>query len=298
MVKVVRALHAALFISLILVSPTQGTEPMSYIVDLYQAQKMRSWTRYLWMSDAEDQAIKAGKACGESVASLYWQAAEYASQLGDQATAKSLIKAYADSNLPLGTFGVATCLLVSAFVGYCAFKLDVKNHPLIEENRVLAVEAHVLENHIRLRNQQRRQWEQGAANQRAQQPAPIPAENQQRLPIDAVLMQQLNEAINRNERAAVHRNAQGAAAREQEEKSNQAEVRAQTSCPICTADCNATDLIVFHAPEADQQPHASCARCLRGIMQTRFICPQCRHNPTHNDLAYMSQQLRWQRLAA
>lgn len=128
----IRTILSIALTSMLAVSPLRADikNTKAYVADLYNAKKNDGWSCYFWLSDAEDQAIKAGKACGETEAALYCQAAEYAEELQDESTAKSLKQAYANGQLTMGPLGLtAACI----FMGCCAKYID---HKLGEADRL------------------------------------------------------------------------------------------------------------------------------------------------------------------
>lgn len=149
--KITRPHLLILLGSVLVVSPlcADVKNAKTYVVDLYNAKKNDGWSCYFWKSDAEDQAVKAGKACGENEASLYWQAAEYAEELRDEATAISLKRTYANDQYTMGPTGLTAGFLFMAGCAKYFYDKVEEPHKLRRENSSLNDEINDLEEQLR-----------------------------------------------------------------------------------------------------------------------------------------------------
>ncbi len=324
MVKIMPRASALLLMLCLALSHVHGSiaEVKTYVADLYNAKKNDGWTCYFRISNAEDQALKAGKACGETEASLYWQAAEYATEIGDHEAAASIKRAYSHGQLPFGPFGLAGGLALSAL--FMKYFIDTALEPnrLRKENARLSAE---IDGMLEEAWERERAERLRIAREEAERRVRIPEEEAEHLVLEAqflwVLMQQqletraralraeqeslafararrpwveglkvcLDELIARNEQKFLPVNPQNSQGCEEEKESSGAEV---SRCLICYDDYSLTGLITLHPAVADQGAHTMCASCLRTVINNdRFVCHICRHNPTIDDLEFVSRQL-------
>lgn len=100
--------------ALIFCAPLNALAEKPYVIALYDAIKRDgAWRSYFgwWAhSAAEKAALKAALAAGESVATAYYQAIQYANHINDKKTATTLKTNYAN----WGATGVPQIALISA----------------------------------------------------------------------------------------------------------------------------------------------------------------------------------------
>lgn len=103
----------SLLCSIAPVCAAESTIQKPYVVDLYTAVKNNTGllSYFIWHTSAEKAAVKAAEAAGESKPAVYLEAAEYAYEMGDAATAATLKQQYATGYLFSLPVTAAICAL-------------------------------------------------------------------------------------------------------------------------------------------------------------------------------------------
>lgn len=119
------------------VAPLSGIEHKDakpYVIDLYTAVKNNTGLKsyVIWYSSQEKEAVRQGEAAGASKASIYWQAAEYAYDIGDPKTAVALKKSFAaQEGLNVPYYAI---FWVGIAAGYQLFKYRFRQISAVHED--------------------------------------------------------------------------------------------------------------------------------------------------------------------